>query len=106
MLEVYELRKTATQLRQELAHAMYKEDAAMRVLARIMKERDEARSALASIRQSMGLGPSDPQPSTSTQDATMDVDAQEEPAQSGTLPADVVSVIDSTLARYAKLFKF
>jgi pre-mRNA-processing factor 19 len=43
MLECAELRKVGNQLRQDLSHALYKEDAAMRVLARVIKERDEAR---------------------------------------------------------------
>lgn len=58
MLECYELRKQNASLRQELSHALYKEDASMRVLARVMKERDEAREALGSVQSSLGLGTS------------------------------------------------
>lgn len=54
MLEAFALRKQNTQLRQELSHALYKEDATMRVLARTIKERDEAREALANIQQTLG----------------------------------------------------
>lgn len=43
MLECLELRRAGEELRQELSHALYKEDAAMRVLARLTRERDEAR---------------------------------------------------------------
>ncbi len=43
MLECLELRRQGSELRQELSHALYKEDAAMRVLARVTRERDEAR---------------------------------------------------------------
>ena len=54
MLEAFALRKQNTQLRQELSHALYKEDATMRVLARTIKERDEAREALSNIQQTLG----------------------------------------------------
>ncbi|KAL7008914.1 hypothetical protein EMMF5_001661 [Cystobasidiomycetes sp. EMM_F5] len=56
MLEAFALRKQNSQLRQELSHALYKEDATMRVLARTVKERDEAREALANIQQTLGGG--------------------------------------------------
>lgn len=56
MLESLSLRKQNAQLRQELSHALYKEDATMRVLARTIKERDEARDALANIQNTLGGG--------------------------------------------------
>lgn len=56
MLETLELRKQNLQLRQELSHALYKEDATMRVLARTLKERDEAREALTNIQSTLGGG--------------------------------------------------
>lgn len=43
MLETYTLRQDNASLRQELAHALYQLDASKRVIARMMKERDEAR---------------------------------------------------------------
>jgi pre-mRNA-processing factor 19 len=53
MLETLSLRKQNAQLRQELSHSLYKEDATMRVLARTIRERDEARDALANIQQTL-----------------------------------------------------
>lgn len=43
MLESLEVKKAYRSARQELANALYREDAATRAIARIMKERDEAR---------------------------------------------------------------
>jgi len=46
MLETYNLKESLHQTRQELAHALYQHDAACRVIARLIKERDEAKGAL------------------------------------------------------------
>jgi len=57
MLESLEIKKSHTSSRQELANALYREDAATRVIARLMKERDEAREALTTLQQTMGFAP-------------------------------------------------
>eukprot|EP01061_Rhynchopus_euleeides_P006820 TRINITY_DN15838_c0_g1_i1.p1 TRINITY_DN15838_c0_g1~~TRINITY_DN15838_c0_g1_i1.p1 ORF type:complete len:525 (+),score=213.34 TRINITY_DN15838_c0_g1_i1:98-1576(+) len=49
MLENFELKKQLDMVRQELSHSLYRYDAACRVIARIMKERDEALQSLASF---------------------------------------------------------
>jgi pre-mRNA-processing factor 19 len=48
MLEVFTLKQHLDSTRRELSQAMYQHDAACRVIARLMKERDEARSMLTS----------------------------------------------------------
>lgn len=50
MLETYSLRKQLETTRYELATALYKYDAATRVIARLMRERDEARAELVDTR--------------------------------------------------------
>ncbi|KAL9131813.1 MAG: hypothetical protein Q9217_000340 [Psora testacea] len=55
-LETFTLRQHLTQTRQELSHALYENDAAKRVIARLSKERDEARGTLSNI--SVGRGAS------------------------------------------------
>ncbi|KAL1888130.1 hypothetical protein Sste5346_009740 [Sporothrix stenoceras] len=48
-LETYTLQEQLAQTRMELATALYQHDAAIRVIARVTKERDEARQSLASV---------------------------------------------------------
>lgn len=48
-LETYTLQQTLAQTRQELSSALYQHDAAVRVIARLTKERDESRDALSKV---------------------------------------------------------
>jgi pre-mRNA-processing factor 19 len=49
VLETHTLKQHLAQTRQELSTALYQNDAATRVIARISKERDEAREALSNV---------------------------------------------------------
>lgn len=71
-LETFTLRQHLTQTRQELSTALYENDAAKRVIARLARERDEARDALSKI------GMNGPPPTNG--DGAMQVDGQELPA--------------------------
>lgn len=55
-LETFKLRKELSQTREELANALYQHDAGVRVIARLVKERDEARTALSRVTVSAGDG--------------------------------------------------
>eukprot|EP01008_Symbiontida_sp_HLA12_P002590 NODE_52_length_1556_cov_267.960223_g49_i0.p1 GENE.NODE_52_length_1556_cov_267.960223_g49_i0~~NODE_52_length_1556_cov_267.960223_g49_i0.p1 ORF type:complete len:474 (-),score=65.91 NODE_52_length_1556_cov_267.960223_g49_i0:75-1496(-) len=49
MLETYTLKQHMDAVRQELSHSLYQHDAACRVIARLIKERDSARSQLSNV---------------------------------------------------------
>jgi len=86
-LETYTLKQQLAQTRQELSTALYQHDAAVRVIARLSRERDEARDALSKI--SMNGGP------PSNGDA-MQVDGQG-------LSEALVAKVDATQERYSQL---
>ncbi|KIR74959.1 pre-mRNA-processing factor 19 [Cryptococcus deuterogattii CA1014] len=88
MLESLEIKKAFQSSRQELANALYREDAATRVIARLMKERDEARQALSSIQSTTGFQP----PAAAEEPAAADV----EMVQEGALPAEVEAKVMET----------
>ncbi|CAE7020271.1 hypothetical protein CFE70_002842 [Pyrenophora teres f. teres 0-1] len=79
VLETHTLKQHLAQTRQELSTALYQNDAATRVIARITKERDEAREALSNVTISGGGGQGD----------AMQVDGQG-------LPEELVAVVDNT----------
>lgn len=85
-LETYQLRQTLQQTRQELSTALYQHDAAVRVIARLTKERDEARDALSKV--SVGAAPRAP-----TGGDAMQVDTTG-------LPDAVLARVESTQAAY------
>ncbi|GAA5960774.1 hypothetical protein JCM3765_000812 [Sporobolomyces pararoseus] len=96
MLECLELRRQGAELRQELSHALYKEDAAMRVLARVTRERDEAREALASVKATLGPAFSNGGGASAGGDAEME--GVEQPQEPSGLPADARQRVEETNA--------
>ena len=88
-LEGYTLRQQLVQTRQELSTALYQHDAAVRVIARLSQERDEARDALSKITvNGMGAGNGD----------AMLVDGQR-------LPDALIAKVEATQEKYVSLNK-
>jgi pre-mRNA-processing factor 19 len=86
-LESFTIRQQLNQTRQELATALYQHDAAIRVIARLTKERDEARDALSKVTINAG--------SASNGDA-MQID-------SNGLPEELAAKVDATQETYVCL---
>ncbi|KIM51454.1 hypothetical protein SCLCIDRAFT_33438 [Scleroderma citrinum Foug A] len=89
VLDTFALKQQYNNTRQELSYALYAQDAASRVIARLIRERDATREALANVKASMNV--------TS---APTDVEMAEEDStagapQEGALPKDIINEIDS-----------
>lgn len=83
-LETYNLQEHLAQTRMELATALYQHDAAIRVIARLTKERDEARDSLSRVTVAVnGVDNGD----------SMAVDAEE-------LPEALSEAVDATHKKY------
>lgn len=82
-LETYQIRQQLYQTRQELSTALYQHDAACRVIARITKERDEAREALSKVSQSIN--------------GSNGAEAMETDVPDTVIPQEIQEVISATL---------
>ncbi|KZT06287.1 nuclear matrix protein NMP200 [Laetiporus sulphureus 93-53] len=87
MLETFSLKQQYNSLRQELSYALYSQDAATRVVARLIRERDAAREALGSVSATMGVAPAV---------AGGDVEMAEAGQETGVLPEAVAKEIEET----------
>ncbi|KAG8846599.1 hypothetical protein FRB96_001943 [Tulasnella sp. 330] len=96
LLETFAIKQQYQATRQELSHALYQQDAATRVVARLIRERDAAREALASVSASMGVAPP-------VNDVEMVEDAATQPQNA--LPAEVSTIIEETHASLSAIRK-
>ncbi|KAJ3332616.1 hypothetical protein HDU76_013658 [Blyttiomyces sp. JEL0837] len=85
MLETYQLKQQHYHLKQELSNALYENDAAKRVIARLARERDQARENLAAITAAAATAVAVPAPAAGgdTGAGAMEVDEPAAPALVG-----------------------
>ncbi|SAM08568.1 hypothetical protein [Absidia glauca] len=88
MLESFTLKQQYQQVRQELSHALYQNDAATRVIARLKKERDSAREALANVQAHLGT--------TITTDAVAPAQEESMEVDQPALPEQVINKLTET----------
>lgn len=85
ILETYQLKQQLAETRQELSTALYYNDSAQRVIARLQGERDEARDALARVTVTSNGG-------APTNGDAMQVDGQE-------LPETIIAKVEDTQSK-------
>ncbi|KAJ8326406.1 hypothetical protein BDV3_005937 [Batrachochytrium dendrobatidis] len=93
MLETHQLKQHYHSTRLELANALYEYDAAKRVIARLIKERDDARSTLSQFKASHGTSQSNGH-AVASDNTTADVDMA--PVTESALPEAMVQTINKT----------
>ena len=91
VLESFQLRDAHHKIREELTTALYENDAAKRVIARLIRERDEAKDAMKNVKAMVG-GMATADGATGNE---MEVDEQEEAVASEPLPDDVMAKMDA-----------
>ncbi|KYR00693.1 WD40 repeat-containing protein [Tieghemostelium lacteum] len=89
MLETYTLKQQYENVRQELAHSIYQYDAACRVIARLIKERDQIKNEFMNIRHS------NQQQQNQSSDVNME-DLEQSNGDSQLLPKEVQDNITAT----------
>lgn len=100
MLEAHQLRQNLRSTRQELSHALYQYDAATRVIARVLRERDSYRARLEALELAAPSGGTKrpagelPAPDNTEADAAQGEDGEQEPSGKKARPALGPAVID------------
>jgi pre-mRNA-processing factor 19 len=95
VLESYNMKEQLETTRQELAHALYQNDAACRVIARLLRERDEAREMLSSYQS----GTQEVAPQEADQEMEVEETKEEEKQL---LPVEILKSVDSLASELTK----
>lgn len=99
MAEVFTLRQHLEATRQELSQALYQHDAACRVIARLMVERDEARAMVTNLKQAGYIGAVAPSAAAEeSSENPMDTEAPSEtpqPPTAGGLDEAITTLVDT-----------
>ncbi len=102
MLETFHLKKNLDTVRKELSQSLYQYDAACRVIARLVKERDEARRALSQMGGASNTSTTQASPSNNNNNNNNNnADAMEVDVNSG-LPSSILQHIENTSNVLAK----
>lgn len=92
-LETFSLKQQLLKTRQELSSALYHHDAAVRVVARLTKERDEAREALNKLSASLGMANGGNGNNNVPSDQPMEIEQQED---GNPVPVDFINRVTQT----------
>jgi len=90
MLETYTVKQQLVETRKNLAKALYENDAAFRVIARLIKERDEARALLVELPGAASA------PSSAAAGVGMEVEGNSHSAEDAGMTADVIAKLDDS----------
>jgi pre-mRNA-processing factor 19 len=102
MLETHSLRQSLHNVRQELSHALYLHDASTRVIARLIRERDEARSSLQNVKATLAAESDQAAKRGSEAVAIEETDGDAKKQKKASLPESVIEELQAVNSALSK----